>query len=39
MRGVEKAESETVTSCMLGEYRSNAVLRAEFLELTQKPSR
>jgi len=34
MRGVEKSESETVTSCLLGAYRSDAQLRAEFMGLT-----
>jgi len=33
MRGVQKAESETVTSCLLGAYRTDGVLRAEFMEL------
>jgi GTP cyclohydrolase I len=37
MRGVEKAESETVTSCMLGQYRS-ASLRSEFLDLIRTPT-
>jgi GTP cyclohydrolase IA len=32
MRGVEKAASETVTSCLLGAYRSDGQLRAEFME-------
>jgi len=36
MRGVEKAESETVTSCLLGGFRENAALRAEFLELVRR---
>ena len=31
MRGVEKPESETVTSCVLGAYRTDAQLRAEFM--------
>lgn len=35
MRGVEKSESETVTSCMLGRYRSDAALRAEFMGVTK----
>ena len=35
MRGVEKAESETVTSCLLGDFRVNAEVRAEFLMLTR----
>jgi GTP cyclohydrolase I len=33
MRGVEKAESQTVTSCFLGTYRTDDRLRAEFMEL------
>jgi len=33
MRGVEKAESQTVTSCLLGTYRTDGQLRAEFMEL------
>ena len=33
MRGVEKSESETVTSCVLGAYRTDAQLRAEFMGL------
>jgi GTP cyclohydrolase I len=36
MRGVEKAESETVTSCILGGFRENAALRAEFLDLVRR---
>ena len=36
MRGVEKAESETVTSCVLGAYRSDAQLRAEFMGLVRR---
>lgn len=35
MRGVEKVDSETVTSCLLGGFRENAALRAEFLELVR----
>jgi GTP cyclohydrolase I len=31
MRGVEKRESETVTSCLLGSFRADAQLRAEFM--------
>jgi len=39
MRGVEKSESETVTSSMLGEYRVDARLRAEFLEILRPANR
>lgn len=33
MRGVEKQNSHTITSCMLGEYETNLQLRNEFLDL------
>lgn len=36
MRGVEKAASETVTSCVLGAYRSDARLRDEFMSLVSR---
>jgi GTP cyclohydrolase IA len=36
MRGVEKVDSETVTSCLLGEFRENAAVRAEFLDLVRR---
>jgi len=36
MRGVEKG-GQTVTSCMLGCFRSDARSRAEFLELIHRP--
>lgn len=36
MRGVEKSESETVTSCLLGAYRTDPQLRAEFMGFTGK---
>ncbi len=36
MRGVEKG-GQTVTSCMLGCFRSDARSRAEFLELIRRP--
>ncbi len=36
MRGVEKLDSDTVTSCVLGEFRENAALRSEFLELVRR---
>lgn len=37
MRGVEKLESDTLTSCMLGDFRVNEGLRAEFLDLIRRP--
>jgi GTP cyclohydrolase I len=33
MRGVEKQNSELLTSCMLGEFRDSSVTRNEFLDL------
>jgi GTP cyclohydrolase IA len=36
MRGVEKVDSETVTSCLLGEFREDATVRAEFLDLVRR---
>lgn len=36
MRGVEKLDSDTVTSCLLGEFRENTALRAEFLDLVRR---
>jgi GTP cyclohydrolase I len=36
MRGVEKQNSSTVTSCMLGGFRSDARTRHEFLELVRR---
>ena len=36
MRGVKKVDSDTVTSCLLGGFRENAALRAEFLELVRR---
>lgn len=36
MRGVEKATSETVTSCLLGTYLSDPQLRAEFMGSVQR---
>jgi GTP cyclohydrolase I len=38
MRGVEKQNSCTVTSAMLGTFRSDARTRAEFLQLVQRSS-
>ncbi len=35
MRGVEKVDSDTVTSCLLGGLRENAALRAESLDLVR----
>lgn len=36
MRGVEKQNSSTVTSAMLGTFRSDARTRSEFLQLVQR---
>lgn len=36
MRGVEKQDSETITSCMLGTFRDDPRTRAEFLELIRR---
>ena len=36
MRGVEKVDSDTVTSCLLGGFREDAALRAEFMDLTRR---
>jgi len=36
MRGVEKLDSNTVTSCLIGELRDNAAVRAEFLDLVHR---
>jgi GTP cyclohydrolase IA len=36
MRGVEKLDSDTVTSCLLGDFRENAALRNEFLDLVRR---
>lgn len=36
MRGVQKQNSQTITSCMLGEFRDSSKTRNEFLKLTRK---
>ncbi len=36
MRGVSKQNSSTVTSCMLGRFRSDAKTRGEFLEFVRR---
>jgi GTP cyclohydrolase I len=36
MRGVEKQNSSTTTSCMLGRFRSDPKTRQEFLELVKR---
>lgn len=33
MRGVEKQNSKTITSCMLGEFRTNSITRSELMAL------
>lgn len=35
-RGVQKYNSSTVTSCMIGEFKDNSKTREEFLELIKK---
>jgi len=37
MRGVEKQQSVAVTSCMLGDFRSQHQTREEFLQLIRRP--
>lgn len=37
MRGVQKINANTVTSCMLGVFRDDVKTREEFLNLTRKP--
>ena len=39
MRGVQKLNSQTITSTMLGEFESNSKTREEFLSLAQGGSR
>jgi GTP cyclohydrolase I len=39
MRGVEKQNSFAVTSCMLGQFRTDARTRGEFLSLIEKTER
>lgn len=36
MRGVQKSNSNTMTSCMLGEFRDNIKTREEFLTLVRR---
>ena len=36
MRGVEKQDSETITSCMLGTFRDDPRTRSEFLDLIKR---
>jgi GTP cyclohydrolase I len=36
MRGVEKQDSDTLTSCMLGAFRDDSRTRSEFLDLISK---
>ena len=38
MRGVQKVNSKTVTSYMIGELRENPKTRNEFLNIVAKPS-
>ncbi len=35
MRGIEKQNSSTVTSCLLGSFRRDERTRAEFLKLVR----
>ncbi len=37
MRGVEKQNSKTTTSCLLGRFKDDEKTRAEFLHLVQQP--
>jgi GTP cyclohydrolase I len=36
MRGVQKQDSRTVTSAMLGKFRNDPRTRAEFMELVRR---
>ena len=36
MRGVAKQNSSTVTSCMLGQFRSDEKTRTEFLHIVNR---
>lgn len=38
MRGVEKQNAYTTTSCMLGNFKTNPITRSEFLSLIQNPT-
>ncbi len=38
MRGVEKQHAATVTSVMMGDFRTNATTRAEFLNMISRPA-
>ncbi len=38
MRGVQKQDSRAVTSCMLGQFRTDARTRSEFLSLIGNPN-
>ena len=37
MRGVEKAAATTITHCMLGDFKDNATLRSEYLDMISLP--
>ena len=37
MRGIEKQNTEVITSSVLGSFRSSAATRAEFLSLVHRP--
>lgn len=38
MRGVEKVNSSTITSCMMGAFRDDVKTREEFMSLVKGPS-